>query len=103
MRRLAVPQRVFALLIGALTAVLGPEAALAQQQVGLVNVARDADVQIGLVNVDTHGRLLLDALAEPEAGMLLAGVKHGPLHFHTLYTAEISAVSGRPWVVFGLG
>jgi hypothetical protein len=72
-------------------------------QLGLVNVASDADVQIGLVNVDTHGRLLLDALAKPEAGMLLAGTKQGPPHFHTLYTAEINVVSGRPWVVFGLG
>jgi hypothetical protein len=72
-------------------------------QVGLVNVATDADVQVGLVNVDLHGRLRLDAWAKPEAGMLLAGLKHGPAHFHTIYAVEMSAASGRPWAVFGLG
>jgi hypothetical protein len=72
-------------------------------QVGLVNVASDADAQIGLVNVDLHGRLLLEASAKPEAGTLLAGIKHGPPHFHTLYELEINAATGRPWAVFGLG
>jgi hypothetical protein len=72
-------------------------------QVGLVNVAGDADAQIGLVNVDRHGRLLIDAAAKPEAGTVLAGIKHGPPHFHTLYELEMNAVTGRPWAVLGLG
>jgi hypothetical protein len=72
-------------------------------QVGLVNVASDADVQIGLVNVDLHGRLGLDVWAKPEAGTLLAGIKHGPPHFHTIYAFEMNVVTGRPWALIGLG
>jgi hypothetical protein len=72
-------------------------------QVGLVNVASDADVQVGLVNVDLHGRLRLDAWAKPEAGTLLAGIKHGPPHFHSIYALEMNAVTGRPWAAIGLG
>jgi hypothetical protein len=72
-------------------------------QIGLINVANDTDVQIGLVNIDLHGRLRLDAWAKPEAGMALAGIKHGTAHFHTVYAFEMNTSSGRPWAVFGLG
>jgi hypothetical protein len=75
----------------------------ANVQVGLVNVAADADVQLGLVNVDLHGRLRLDAWTKPEAGTVLAAVKHGPAHFHWIYAFEINAASGRPWGAIGLG
>jgi hypothetical protein len=72
-------------------------------QLGLINVANDTDVQIGLVNIDMHGRLRIDAWSKPEAGMALAGIKHGPAHFHSIYAFEMNTSSGRPWAVFGLG
>jgi hypothetical protein len=72
-------------------------------QVGLVNVANNADVQLGLVNVDVHGRLRLDAWTKPEAGTVLAAIKHGPAHFHWIYAFEMNASSGRPWAALGLG
>jgi hypothetical protein len=71
-------------------------------QVGLVNVASDTDAQIGLVNVDLHGRTHAQAWSKPESGMLLAGIQHGPAHMHSIYALGTS-VSGRPWAVFGLG
>jgi hypothetical protein len=72
-------------------------------QIGLVNVAKEADAQIGLLNVDVLGRLQLDAWTKPEAGMVLAGLKHGSPHFHSIYAFEMNVSSGRPWAVFGLG
>jgi hypothetical protein len=72
-------------------------------QLGLVNIASDADVQVGLVNVDLHGRLRLDAWIKPEAGTVLAAIKHGPAHFHSIYAFEMNAVTGRPWAALGLG
>ena len=75
----------------------------ANVQVGLVNVADDADVQVGLVNLDLHGRVAVDAWSKPEAGTLLLGVKHGPPHSHTVYALEVNAATGRPWAAFGLG
>jgi hypothetical protein len=75
----------------------------ASVQIGLVNVASDADVQIGLVNIDLHGHLHLDAWTKPEAGTVLAGLKHGTPHMHTIYAFEMNVVSGRPWAVLGLG
>jgi hypothetical protein len=72
-------------------------------QVGLVNVASDADLQVGLVNVDVHGRLRLDAWTKPEAGTVLAAIKHGPAHFHWIYAFEINTASGRPWAALGFG
>jgi hypothetical protein len=78
-------------------------ASSAAVQVGLVNVAGDADVQVGLVDIDTHGRLHLDAWAKPEAGLVLAGIEHGPAHSHTIYAVEMNTASGRPWAVIGFG
>jgi hypothetical protein len=75
----------------------------ANVQIGLVNFAKDADAQIGLVNVDLHGRLLLDAWTKPEAGTVLAGLKHGTAHTHAIYAFEMNVVTGRPWFVVGLG
>jgi hypothetical protein len=72
-------------------------------QVGLVNVAEDTDAQIGLVNIDAHGRLGLDGWSKAESGTVLVGLKHGPAHSHTIYAFEMNAVSGRPWAVLGLG
>jgi hypothetical protein len=71
-------------------------------QIGLVNVARDTDAQIGLVNVDLHGRTNLQAWSKPDAGTVLAGLQHGPEHMHTIYGFGMS-LSGRPWAVFGMG
>jgi hypothetical protein len=88
---------------GAQVSLINVAGRLRGLQLGLINVASDTDVQIGLVNIDLHGRLHLDAWAKPEAGMLLAGVKHGTRHFHSIYAFEMNTSAGRPWAVFGMG
>lgn len=72
-------------------------------QIGVINVANDADAQVGLLNVDFHGRFLLEAWSKPEAGAVLAGIEHGPAHMHSIYAFEVRVTSGRPWAVLGLG
>jgi hypothetical protein len=88
---------------GAQVGLVNTSAKSANVQIGLLNFANDADVQIGLVNVDLHGRLLVDAWTKPEAGTVLAGLKHGTAHTHAIYAFEMNVVTGRPWFVVGLG
>jgi hypothetical protein len=71
-------------------------------QLGVVNVAKDADFQLGIINVNGSGRLLVDVWGQPEMGLLLAGLKHGGAHYHWIYfVGSRPADTARPW--FGLG
>jgi hypothetical protein len=73
-------------------------------QIGVVNYAGDADFQLGLVNINASGRFLLDAWANPETGLLLAGVKHGGAHYHWIYgVGDRVADVARPWAALGVG
>jgi hypothetical protein len=72
-------------------------------QVGLVNVARAADAQIGLINIDLTGRLRVDTWSKPEGGLLFAGVKHGTAHTHWIYAVAMNAATGHPWATLGFG
>jgi hypothetical protein len=73
-------------------------------QIGVVNVASDADFTLGVVNVVTHGRFHADAWGLPEAGLLFGGVKNGGAHYHYLYALGARVVdSARAWGALGLG
>jgi hypothetical protein len=73
-------------------------------QIGVVNYAPDIDFQLGLVNINGSGRLLLDAWTKPEMGLVLAGVKHGGTHYHWIYGfGTRPADPARPWAALGLG
>jgi hypothetical protein len=73
-------------------------------QIGVVNYASDVDFQLGLVNINAAGRFGLDVWANPETGLLLAGVKHGGPHYHWIYALGTRpADPARPWGAIGLG
>lgn len=73
-------------------------------QIGLVNYAQDADFSLGLINILANGRLKLSAWGKPEAGLVLAAVKHGGAHFHYIYGVGVRpADTEHGWAVFGLG
>jgi hypothetical protein len=73
-------------------------------QIGVVNVASDADFTLGLVNVVTHGRFHADAWGLPEAGLLFAGVKNGGAHYHYVYALGARIIdSASAWGALGLG
>ncbi len=73
-------------------------------QIGVVNYAGDADFQLGLVNINASGRFLLDAWANPEMGLVLAGVKHGGARYHWIYALGVRAAdAARPWAALGVG
>jgi hypothetical protein len=73
-------------------------------QIGVVNYASDIDFQLGLINVNRSGRLLLDAWTKPEMGLVLAGLKHGGVHYHWIYALGVRpADPAHPWSALGLG
>jgi hypothetical protein len=73
-------------------------------QVGVVNYARDTDFSLGILNIVADGRWHMDAWMLPEAGMLLAAVKHGGDHFHYLYGAGVRPLDAdHVWPLLGLG
>lgn len=53
-------------------------------QLGLVNVANSSTFSLGLINIFRDGRLEIDAWGQ-ESGLLMAGIKHGSGHFHSIY------------------
>jgi len=73
-------------------------------QIGAVNYSSDADLQLGAININASGRFLVDAWANAEMGLLLAGVKHGGRHYHWIYALGTRAAdTARPWAALGLG
>jgi hypothetical protein len=73
-------------------------------QVGVVNYARDTDFSLGILNIVADGRWHMDAWMLPEAGMLLAAVKHGGDHFHYLYGAGVRPLDAdHVWPLLGVG
>ncbi|MFO0616789.1 MAG: hypothetical protein U0414_29615 [Polyangiaceae bacterium] len=54
-------------------------------QIGVVNVAETTDLSLGVVNVAYKGRFHVDVWSNLEAGMLLAAVKNGGDHWHSIY------------------
>ncbi|HLK39587.1 MAG TPA: hypothetical protein VKU41_22680 [Polyangiaceae bacterium] len=73
-------------------------------QIGVLNYAYDADLQLGLININPSGRFSLDAWANAEMGLFLAGVKHGGAHYHWLYgVGDRPADASRPWAALGVG
>ena len=71
-------------------------------QVGLVNVAETCSFCLGLVNVIRRGRLHLDLWGQ-ESGLLMAGVKHGGDHFHSIYGIGVEPFGRSPRLAFALG
>jgi hypothetical protein len=87
--------------VGPVNVAAGP---LRGVQVGVVNYARDADFQLGVVNIVASGRLRLDAWSKPETGIVLLGLKHGGRHYHWIYGVGTRVADpSRPWAVLGLG
>jgi hypothetical protein len=87
--------------VGAVNVTTGRVAGV---QIGAVNYASDTDFQFGLVNINASGRLRLDGWAEPEMGLLFAGIKLGGRHYHWIYAVGIRpADAGRPWASLGFG
>jgi hypothetical protein len=73
-------------------------------QIGVVNVSTKADFALGIINVATRGRFEVDVWGLPEAGLLLAGVKNGGVHYHYIYGAGLRPTDAhRAWAVFGFG
>ncbi|MGH7435169.1 MAG: LA_2272 family surface repeat-containing protein, partial [Polyangiaceae bacterium] len=73
-------------------------------QIGLVNYGRDADLQLGLVNINPGGRLAVDLWSKPETGLVLAGLKHGGAHYHWIYGIGTPVTDpSRPWASLGVG
>jgi hypothetical protein len=73
-------------------------------QIGVVNYAEDADFQLGLINVDVHGRLRIELWGKAETGLILTGVKHGTAHVHYVYGVGVRAGdTSRAWGAFGIG
>jgi hypothetical protein len=73
-------------------------------QLGVVNISTKADFALGIINIATRGRFEIDVWGLPEAGLLLAGVKNGGVHYHYIYGAGFRPTDAhRAWGVFGFG
>jgi len=57
-------------------------------QLGVVNIARDSDVSLGLINVIYEGRTHVD-ITQSSTGFVEASLKHGGRKFHYIYGAGI--------------
>jgi len=71
-------------------------------QFGLVNVADESSLSLGLFNIIRNGRLHLD-LWGMESGILMAGIKHGGSYFHNIYGIGARVIGGRPRLSLSLG
>ncbi|WP_156338816.1 hypothetical protein [Chondromyces crocatus] len=73
-------------------------------QVGLVNVARRSTLSLGLLSIVPDGRLHLDLWAT-DAGIFMAGLKHGGNGFHNIYGVGLrpEREGVRGVAAFGLG
>jgi hypothetical protein len=73
-------------------------------QIGVINYAKDADFQLGLVNINASGRVLMDIWSEAEMGMGWIAIKHGGKHYHWIYALGARAADlSRPWFAVGAG
>ena len=73
-------------------------------QIGLVNIAKDSEVSIGLVNVIYEGRTHVD-IAQASTGFVEAALKHGGRRFHSIYGGGLRPYGPCPeWsVMLGAG
>lgn len=73
-------------------------------QIGVVNYGRDADFQLGLLNINPGGRFLIDAWSKPEMGLGMVGLKHGGAHYHWIYGIGTRAADpAHAWAALGVG
>lgn len=54
-------------------------------QIGAVNVSEKSDLSLGVVNIAYKGRFHVDVWSNLEVGMLVAAVKNGGDHWHSIY------------------
>lgn len=54
-------------------------------QVGVVNISEKSDLSLGVVNIAYKGRFHVDVWSNLEVGMLVAAVKNGGDHWHSIY------------------
>jgi hypothetical protein len=70
-------------------------------QLGLVNVAQDADAAIGLVSILSRGNTQLDAWGT-DTGLLMLGLNHGGRRIHNIYGLGVRPAS-HPTYALALG
>jgi len=74
----------------------------ARVQVGVVNVAPNADVALGLLNIMWEGRNHVDVWADSQ-GFMYAGYKGGSRYVHNMYSVGVQTIGGEQTWSYGLG
>ena len=73
-------------------------------QLGVINIARDSDVSLGLINIIYEGRTHVDVWTT-ETGFVNGALKHGGRYFHYIYGAGWNPAGHCPeWnLTLGMG